>query len=164
MRLRWFPDDDCALSSRIEYDTHTKNVAYASLAWNQKLSKSLKWQASLYSRDHRYWDFSSAPYDSDALRNEDFNMAKYTFASVSFEHELCDALAWGPFVSWDCREDELDEIGAWFDVRTDCLGFRFSVSYENDYKRVDWSESKDDWRFGFYIYLRALGPESGSAF
>ena len=73
-------------------------------------------------------------------------------------------LAWGPFVRWDCREDELDEIGSWIDLRTDCLGLRFSFSYENDYERIDGSRADDNWRFGVYLYLRALGPGSGSAF
>ena len=49
-------------------------------------------------------------------------------------------------------------------MRTDCLGFRFSLSYENDYERIDGSKTSDDWRFGVYVYLRALGPESGSPF
>ena len=65
---------------------------------------------------------------------------------------------------WDFREDEVDEAGAWFDLLTDCLGFRFTVGYENDYRRVDGSRSGEDWRFGFFIYLRALGPSSGSPF
>ena len=57
-----------------------------------------------------------------------------------------------------------DEIGAWIDFRTDCLGFRFSVSYENDFTRVDGSRYDHDWNFGFFVYLRALGPTSGNPF
>ncbi|MBR0197543.1 MAG: hypothetical protein IJQ34_05380 [Kiritimatiellae bacterium] len=164
MRLRWFPDEDCALKSRIEYDSENETIAYADIAWRQKLSSHLNWELSFNSRDHRWWDYSSSPYDPALLKNEDFNMSKFSLAGIEFEHEICDAFAWGPFIRWDCRESELDEIGSWFDYRTDCLGFRFSVSYENDYRRVDWSKSDDDWRFGFFIYLRALGPDSGSMF
>ena len=58
----------------------------------------------------------------------------------------------------------VDEIGTWIDFRTDCLGFRFSVSYENDFKRVDGSTYEHDWNFGFFVYLRALGPSSGNPF
>lgn len=164
LRLRWFPADDCALLARAEFDPENKRVAYSDIAWRQSLTRRLKYELSFGSRDHRIWDYASSPYDDAEQRNEDFNWAKYSLASIKIEHEITDALAWGPFLRWDCREDELDEVGAWFDLRTDCLGFRFSVSYENDYRRIDWSKSDDDWRFGFYIYLRALGPDSGSLF
>ena len=98
------------------------------------------------------------------MRNEDFNWSKFSYAQVAFEHELCDAVAWGPYVRWDFRENELDELGAWIDLRTDCLGFRFSLSYENDYRRIDDSERRDNWRGGFSIYLRAVGPSNGLSF
>lgn len=163
-RARWKPDDDCALMARMECDTENKTVAYADIAWRQILTKAFKYEVGLVSRDHRWWDFSSAPYDSELQKNEDFNMARFTCLDASFEHDLCDAIAWGPFVRWDCREGELDEIGSWLDLRTDCLGFRFSLSYENDYERLDRSKSDDDWRFGFFVYLRALGPSSGTPF
>lgn len=163
-RTRWFPAEDCALMARVEFDPENKRVAYSDIAWNQVLTKRLKYELSFASRDHRRWDYASAPYDEDLQRNEDFNWAKYSMASVKLEHELMDSVSWGPFVRWDCREAELDEIGAWLDFRTDCLGFRFSVSYENEYRRIDYSKSDDDWRFGFFVYLRALGPESGAIF
>ena len=62
----------------------------------------------------------------------------------------------------DPIEGEFDEIGTWIDFRTDCLGFRFSVSYENDFTCVDGSRYDHDWNFGFFVYLRALGPSSGN--
>ena len=164
VRARWFPDEDTALAARVEYDCENDAVAYADISWRQQWCQSFAYEVAFTSRDHRWWDFSSAPYDSEIVKDEDFNMARFSSLDVSFDHEICDALAWGPFVSWDCRESELDEVGAWFDIRTDCLGFRFSVAYENDYERIDYSRSEDDWRFGFFIYLRALGPEAGSVF
>lgn len=163
-RLRWFPAEDCALRARAEYDTENDTLAYADVAWRQVLTPSLKWELSFNCRDQRWWDYSSSPYDRAVQKNEDFNLARFTSIEVTFEHEVCDALAWGPFVRWDCREEELDEIGTWLDIRTDCLGFRFSVSYENDYERIDYSKTDDDWRFGFFVYLRALGPSNGSPF
>ena len=164
VRARWFPGGDTALLSRVEFDTEREEVAYADVSWRQRLSRSFRYAVTYSGRDHRWWDFSSSPYDREELRNEDFNWARFSYLEVELEQDLCDALAWGPFVRWDCREGELDEIGTWFDVRTDCLGFRFSVSYENEYRRLDNSESRDDWRFGFYIYLRAFGPANGSPF
>lgn len=164
VRARWFPSEDTALLARVEFDTEREEVAYADVSWRQELSKTFKYGVTYSGRDHRWWDFSSSPYDRDDLRNEDFNWAKFSYLEVELEQDVCDALAWGPFVRWDCRESELDEIGAWVDLRTDCLGFRFSVSYENDYERLDRSESEDDWRFGFFVYLRAFGPSTGSPF
>jgi hypothetical protein len=119
---------------------------------------------SYAARDHRYWDFSSTPFDPQIMNKEDFNWAKYSYAGIEFEHEICDAVAWGPFVRWDMRKNELDEIGAWVDLRTDCLAFRFSLSYENDYTRIDGSEYDHDWSFSMGVYLRAFGDNAGSMF
>ena len=164
VRARWSPADGTALSARVEYDTENSTVAYADVSWRQELSDRFKFDVTFSGRDHRWWDYSSTPYDPETMKNDDFNRARFDYLRVGCEHDFCDALAWGPYVSWDCREGELDEIGAWFDVRTDCLGFRFSVSYENDYVRIDRSRADDDWRFGFFIYLRAFGPSSGTRF
>ena len=164
VRARWLPADDVALMARVEFDTENDTVAYADVAWRQAVSRDLKYEVSYFGRDHRNWDYASTPYEPGQMRNEDFNWSRFGYLEARLEHDLCDAVAWGPFVRWDCREGELDEIGSWLDLRTDCLGFRFSLSYENDYERIDGSKARDDWRFGFYVYLRALGPESGSPF
>ena len=152
------------LSTRIEYDTENDELAYGDLKWSHRLADSFSYRVTYSGRSHRRWDYSSTVYDSETMRNEDFNWAKFRFLEVGFEHEMCDAIAWSPYVRWDCREGELDEIGAWLDLRTDCLGFRFSVSYENDFTRVDGSRYDHDWNFGFFVYLRAIGPTSGNPF
>ena len=164
VRARWRPDEDIALSSRLEYDTESSTLAYADVSWHQRVTKKFKYNVSFINRDHRMWDYSSTPYDSARLRDEDLNRARYSYVELTAEHELCDAIAWGPFVRWDCREGEVDEVGSWIDFRTDCLGFRFSAAYEADVTRVDNSRSSEDWRFGFNVYLRATGPSSGSVF
>lgn len=161
-RLRWMPDDEVSLSTRVEYDCENDKLAYADLNWEHKVSGEFGYYARYVVRNFRWWDFSSSPYDPDLMRDDEFNWVDYQFAEIGCEHEICESLAWGPFVIWDASEGELDEIGAWFDYRTDCLGFRFSVSYENEVERIDRSESEDDWRFGFFIYLRAVGPDAGS--
>ena len=56
--------------------------------------------------------------------------------------------------------NELDEVGSWFDILTDCLGFRFLASFEDSYNRIDGSKRRADVHVGFFIYLRALGPNS----
>ena len=164
IRARWRPSKDTMLSTRIEYDTENDELAYGDLKWSHRLADSFSYRVTYSGRSHRRWDYSSTVYDSETMRNEDFNWAKFRFLEVGFEHEMCDAIAWSPYVRWDCREGEFDEIGAWIDFRTDCLGFRFSVSYENDFTRVDGSRYDHDWNFGFFVYLRAIGPTSGNPF
>ena len=164
VRFRWNPYKNTMLSGRIEYDTENDEFAYGDPKWAHRLSDSFSYRVTYSGRSHRRWDYSSTAFDKETMRNEDLNWAKFQFLEVGFEHELCDAIAWSPYVRWDCREGELDEIGAWLDLRTDCLGFRFSVSYENDFKRVDGSIYEHDWNFGFFVYLRALGPSSGNPF
>ena len=163
-RTRFYPASDCALFARLEWDGENDTVAYADVEFAKRFSKSFKGSVSYAARDHRYWDFSSTPFDPAYMRNENFNWAKYSYLGVELEYEICDAVAWGPFIRWDMRENELDEIGAWLDLRTDCLAFRFSVSYENDYTRIDGSEYDHDWSFSMGVYLRAFGDNAGSMF
>lgn len=167
MRLRWFPDEDAALLGRIEYDGENDRIAMSEVAWKQRLTRRFSYYASYMSGYYRLWDFGSTPtvsYWDGGQRNtsEEFNWMHFGVATVGFEHEICDALAWSPYVRWDCRQNEFDEVGAWFDIRTDCLGFRFIVSYDNDYMRIDGSRYRSDYNVGFYIYLRAFGPGSGA--
>ena len=163
-RVRWMPAKDTLLTGRVEYDTDEAQVAYADIKWARRVTDKFNYYASYCTRDHRRWDFSSAVYDPAVMTRDEFNRAHFQYFEVGFEHEICDAVVWSPFVRWDFRENEIDEIGTWIDYRTDCLGFRFSMSYENDYLRVDGSEYDHDWSFGFFIYLRALGPSAGSPF
>jgi lipopolysaccharide assembly outer membrane protein LptD (OstA) len=164
VRARWMPTRDTVLSGRVEYDTENDELAYASVKWNHRISDGFSYYVSYWGRNHRRWDYAATPFDRETMRRDDFNWANYQFLEVGFEHEVCDAFAWSPYVRWDCREDELDEAGVWVDFRTDCLGFRFKASYENDYTRIDGSRYDHDWDFGFFVYLRALGPSSGNPF
>ena len=163
-RVRWNPDKDISLMGRAEYDSDNNRVAVADAGWRQKVVEHFSYKVSYALRDFRCWDFSSAPYDSAQMTSDGFNEAKMHFINVGFENQPIDWFAWGPFVRWDIREGELDRIGSWFDYLTDCLGFRFIVEYENSYKRIDGYERDDDWSFGFYVYLRAFGADSGNIF
>ena len=164
VRARWAPSVETMLTGRVEYDTENDKLAYGSLRWDHRLTDKFSYYASYWGRDHRRWDYASSPYDRTTMRRDEFNWAHYQFVEVGFEHELCDAVVWSPYIRWDCREGEFDEVGAWIDFRTDCLGFRFSASYENDYTRIDGSRYDHDWNCGFFVYLRALGPSSGNPF
>ena len=163
-RVRWMPHADIAVSARAEYDCENDRLAYGDLGWNHKISGEFSYYAKYVVRDYRWWDFSSTPYSDEAMRGDELNRVDFRYFEIGCEHEFCDWLAWGPYVLWDGGEGELDEIGTWIDYRTDCLGFRLSVAYENDYERIDRSKSEDDWRIGFFVYLRAFGPGAGSPF
>ena len=164
LRVRWLPSKDISLASRVEYNCENDDLAYADFGLTYKVNRDFSYYAKYVARNFRWWDYSSSPYESELLRRDEFSWVNIQYFEIGCEYEFCDSFAWGPYLIWDGKEGELDEVGTWFDYRTDCLGFRLSLSYENDYERIDWSKSDDDWRIGFFIYLRALGPNSGSPF
>ena len=156
-RLRWTPDADTMLGVRGEYNAEESRFAYASANWAQRLSRDWKYSVSYNLRRHRYWDFSSMPNDYQG-------MAHFQIIEIGAEQTICDWLAWGPRLRWDVRENELDSVGAWIDYLTDCLGFRFEVEYENSFTTFEGYHQDEDWSFGFYIYLRCFGTNSGNVF
>ena len=162
-RLRWTPDEDVQLVAQAEYDADMNRVALGDVSWRQKVSKDLSYTATYALRDARYWDFSSSPYSRE-MREDVFNRVKIHTARVGFEYQPVDWFALGPYVRWDLDENQLDCTGGWFDFLTDCLSFRFIVEYENECLRSDGYRYGKDWSFGFYVYLRAFGPQSGSLF
>ncbi len=164
VRARMMPSSDTMLAARVEYDTENDELAYGSLRWDHKITDSFKYYVTYWGRNHRRWDYAATAYDPRTMRSDEFNRLHYQYFEIGFEHEICDAFVWSPYIRWDCREGEFDEVGAWVDYRTDCLGFRLSASYENSYTRIDGSEHDNDWRCGFFIYLRALGPSAGNPF
>ena len=163
-RLRWTPDKDISLMTRAEYDVDNNTLASADAGWQHRLAESLKYDVRYAIRDYRCWDFSSTPYDRAYTTSDDMNYAKFHFIQVGFEQHPLDWFAWSPYVRWDIRENELDRVGSWFDYLTDCLGFRFLVEYRNSYTLIDGYDYREDWSFGFFIYLRAFGADSMNLF
>ena len=163
-RLRWTPGDDISLLSRVEYDSDNNTIAAGDVGWRQKVDRDFSYNVIYAVRDFRQWDFSSSPYDPRRMTGDELNCEKLHYVHVGCENHPLDWFAWGPYLRWDIRQNELDGVGSWFDYLTDCLGFRFIVEYQNSYTRIDGYERKDDWSFGFYIYLRAFGPESANVF
>lgn len=161
-RLKWTPAEDLSLFSRAEYDADYNRLAVGDLGFEQRVSRDFKYSASYNLRDNRYWDFSSIP----GAENKTGRMNNIELHSVTLkgEYQPIDWLAFGPFVRWDLRENELDAAGSWIDYLTDCLGFRLLVKYQSEYTRIDGYRHKDSWDVGFYVYLRAFGSDSGSVF
>jgi len=152
-RIRWRPTAKTTLSARGEYDCDAEEWAYADIAFRHFASDTFSWYASYIGRDHQVWDY--LPSNHDRWNRELSNVFE-----IGFEQKLGDRYAWSPFVRYDCRRDEVEECGVWFDVLTDCLGYRFSVEHETGYRRCDGSKYDSDTTFGFFVYLRALGPGS----
>ena len=153
IRLRYAPTKNVTFLTRNEYDARNDKAAYSDIFMRHRLADNFSWHAGYIGRDHRTWDYVPSVYDR-------FNWAKSSIARVGFEHGICDWLAWGPYLRYDCRRGEVDEIGTWVDIMTDCLAFRVQFEYENDYRRLDGSHHDDDVRVVFFIYLRAFGPSS----
>ncbi len=152
-RARFSPYRNMSFGTRVEYDTDNEKVAYADVSFRHRLTDSFSYYISYAGRDHRIWEYLNSEYDR-------WNYELSNILMLGFRHELCDWFAWSPFIRHDCRRDEVEEVGAWFDFLTDCLGYRIEVDYEESYTRIDGSKRDSDVDVSFLIYLRALGPSS----
>lgn len=160
-RMVYHPTSDLTLGLRGEWNSQDETLAYASAMLRHQVDRKFSWYADYICRDHRLWDFSASPFDRSVMNEDIYNRAHFQYFEVGCEHEISDAWAWGPYLRWDLKEEELDEIGAWIDYRLDCLGFRLAVSYENEFELADGSTYEKDYSVGFYMYLRAFGPNGG---
>lgn len=163
-RLRWMPMEKTMLSFRGEYDSDNNRFAYVQTRLTQEVTRDFSWYGRYFLRDHRFWDFSSCPFDPEQGREDSQDLVRLHMAEIGFEHKLCEWLAWGPRIRWDLRHNELDCVGTWIDYLTDCLGFRLLLEYDNSYDTVDGYHNDENYSIGFYIYLRAFGSDSGNIF
>ena len=163
-RARWTPDDDVSLMADVQYDSDRERVAFADVLFSQKVCPTFKYHVAYSLRDFRWWDFSSSPYSPERMTSDGLNMIRFHYIHVGFEQQPVDWLAWSPFVRWDVKESELDTVGTWVDYLTDCLGFRLLLEYQNKFTRIDGRTHEEDFSVGFFIYLRAFGPESANVF
>lgn len=152
-RIRWNPSRDISLLARAEYDCQNSKAAYADIAFRQRLTDTFSYNVSYIGRDQRLWTYLPSAYDR-------WNYQFSNVLQLGFTHDVCDAFAWSPYIRYDCRRDEVDEVGAWFDLLTDCLGYRVLFAHETSYTRIDNSKEPCDNRVCFFIYLRAFGPGS----
>ena len=94
------------------------------------------------------------------MTSDEFNYTRFQYAMAGFENQPLDWFAWSPFIRYEARRSQVDEVGVWFDFLTDCLGYRIEFSHEDGYRRIDGSKTESDDRVTFFIYLRAMGPGS----
>lgn len=152
-RIRWNPSRDISLLTRAEYDCQNSKVAYADVIFRQRLTDSFSYNIGYIGRDQRLWNYLPSEYDR-------WNYELSNILQLGFTHDVCDHFAWSPYLRYDCRVNEVEEVGAWFDLLTDCLGYRFMIAHETAYERVDGSKDESDNRICFFIYLRAFGPNA----
>ena len=152
-RARINPYRNVSFTTRVEYDTDNEKVAYADVSFRHQLTENFAYYISYAGRDHRIWEYLNSEHDR-------WNYELANILSIGFRHNLCDWFAWSPFIRHDCRRNEVERVGAWFDFLTDCLGYRIEVDYEDTYTRIDGSKRDADFEASFLIYLRALGPSS----
>ena len=152
-RARINPYRDASFTTRVEYDTDNEKVAYADVSFHHQLTERFSYYISYAGRDHRIWEYLNSEYDR-------WNYELSNILSLGFHHTVCDWFAWSPFIRHDCRRNEVERVGAWFDFLTDCLGYRIEMEYEDAYTRIDGSKRDCDFEVCFQIYLRALGPSS----
>lgn len=152
-RIRWKPTRDISLLTRAEYDCKNEKASYADIVFRHDLSDDFNYHVSYIGRDQRLWNYLPSEY-------ERWNYEYSNIIQLGFTHTLCDWFAWSPYIRFDCRRNEVDEVGAWFDYMQDCIGYRFQFAHETAYRRVDGSKEDCDNRVMFFIYLRALGPGS----
>lgn len=152
-RIRWNPSSDISLLARAEYDCQNSKAAYADVGFRHVLSDAFSYHLSYIGRDQRLWNYLPSAYDR-------WNYEYANIFEIGFTHTLCDWFAWSPYVRYDCRANEVEEVGAWFDYLQDCLGYRVQFAHETAYRRVDGSKEESDNRVMFFIYLRTFGPGS----
>ena len=160
-RARYNFTRDISFATRVEYDCDDERFAYADVSLTHRVTDSFAWHFSYTGRDHRIWDYLAT--ESEQLNNgntERWNWELDNVINLGFRHEVCDWLAWSPYVRFEARRSEVDEVGLWVDFLTDCLGYRVQLSHEDGFRRMDGSKSSSDDSITFYIYLRALGPGS----
>ncbi|MGN0847612.1 MAG: hypothetical protein ACI4RA_09545 [Kiritimatiellia bacterium] len=152
-RIRWNPSRDISFLARAEYDCQNSKAAYSDIIFRQRLAETFSYNIGYIGRDQRLWTYLPSAYDR-------WNYEHSNILQLGFTHDVCDVFAWSPYIRHDCRRDEVDEVGAWFDLLTDCLGYRIMCAHETAYRRVDGSKERCDNRICFFIYLRAFGPGS----
>lgn len=160
-RARYNFSRDISFSSRVEYDCEENRFAYADISLMHRITDDFTWFLSYTGRDYCIFDYLAT--ESEQLANgntERWNWELDNVISVGFRHDVCDWLAWSPYVRFEARRSDVEEAGVWVDFLTDCLGYRVKLSHEDRFRRMDGSKSSSDDSITFYIYLRALGPGS----
>ncbi len=152
-RIRWKPSRDISFLARAEYDCQNSKASYADIIFRQRLTDTFDYHVSYIGRDQRLWTYLPSNYDR-------WNYQLSNILQLGFTHSVCENFAWSPYIRLDCRRSEVDEVGAWFDILTDCIGYRVLFAHETSFTRVDDSKEPCDNRVSFFIYLRAFGPSS----
>lgn len=152
VKTRFTPAEKIEFRFRGEFDIEEESAAYVDFGAYWRISKNFRIGGGYIGRDHSVYD-----YGTSLVRQ--WNEYRENTAYIGFQHDICDALAWSPYLRYDARYNETDEVGCTFQYRLDCLIFQLRTSYISSFERIDGSERGDDFRVSFSVLLRA---EKGS--
>jgi lipopolysaccharide assembly outer membrane protein LptD (OstA) len=151
-KLIYTPTDDFDVKAQTEWDTEEDKMAYADLSTFYKVNEHLRVGGGYLARDHQLYDYDVSPV-------AEWNRMKENLAYCGFTHIVNDTWSYSPFVRYDLRADEVDEIGTTVQYSLDCLVFQLRLSYLNSFERIDGTERDSDFRISIMVWLRAQGKE-----
>ena len=142
------PTKDVDVKAQVEWDTDDDLIAYANLAAFYKVNENFRFGGGYLGRDHDLTDYGYSPVAQ-------WNRVKESLVYAGFTHALNDHWSYSPYIRFDARENDLDEVGGYIRFQLDCLVFQLRLAYVNEYMRIDGSERGDDFRVSFTMWLRA---------
>jgi lipopolysaccharide assembly outer membrane protein LptD (OstA) len=142
------PGDALDIKAHGEWDTEESTVAYADLSAFYRINEKLRLGGGYLARDHKLYDYDVSPVMQWRCADENLLYGGLTY-------DVNDTWSWSAYTRYDLRRNELDRVGGYIQYRLDCLVFQLSVTYVNDFTRIDGSERDDDFRFAIMMWLRA---------
>lgn len=142
------PTKDVDVKAQVEWDTEDDLIAYANLSAFYKVNESFRFGGGYLGRDHDLTDYGYSPVAQ-------WNRVKENLVYAGYTHALNDQWSYSPYIRFDARENDLDEVGGYIRFQLDCLVFQLRFAYVNEYMRIDGSERGDDFRVSFTMWLRA---------
>lgn len=151
-KIHYAPTEDVDLFGHGQWDVKNDTMAYVDLSAFYKVNEKIRFGGGYLARDHRLYDYGMSPV-------MEWNRARDNLIYGGFTHVINDTWSWSPFVRYDLRANELDEVGAYLQYQLDCLVFQLRTSYRNGFDRIDGSERDDDFKVALLVWLRAQGKE-----
>lgn len=146
------PAEELDLKAQGEWDTEVETMAYVDLSALYEMTENFKVGGGYIARDHDLYDYGVSP-----IRQ--WNEVHQNLIYGGFTHAINDQWSYSPYIRYDLRENELDEVGATIEFQLDCLVFQVKTCYVNAYERIDGTKRGDDFRLSFTMFLRALKKE-----
>lgn len=152
-KVLYTPNKKLDLRAQAEWDKENDTVAYADLGAFYKLTDTFRMGGGYLGRDHELYDYGTAAIPS-------WNWMHQNLVYGGFTHDINETWSWSPYVRYDLRCGELDEIGTYVQYSLDCLVFQLRTSYVGGYTRVDGTERDGDFRVALLMWLKVEGRKT----